>query len=176
MNLKSQKYEIDLPNTEIQSSDVKKMLISNGLHIYNVKEVSKWTNGNDNTKLVFQVRNIKDTNEEKLISNIKEKGFDAHVAKDAPSIPERKADMFPVQAKWSDTNIRNYHSTVENSKKPQKTDFAVKKSLPFEKNLLMYKNDKMNAPLLRKSEKNSDGKSKVITKASSNSNNISSKL
>lgn len=146
------------------------MLISNGLHIYNVKEVSKWTNGNDSTKLVFQVRNIPENNEDIVISNIKEKGFEAHLAKEIPNIPERKSDMFPVQAKWNDTNIRNYHTSAENCKKPQKTDYAVKKSLPFDKNLIMYKNDKMNAPVLKKTEKNST----IINKSKASNNNINS--
>mmetsp|Transcript_34730 Transcript_34730/g.36093 ORF Transcript_34730/g.36093 Transcript_34730/m.36093 type:complete len:575 (+) Transcript_34730:12-1736(+) len=146
-------YEINLKK-EMPSNDVKKLLIKNGLHVYNVKEQSKWTNGNGKTKLVFQIRNINGKDKgEKLSSfqeKLKEQGLKIQETQEQSPILEKKPDMFPVQAKWNDYNIRNYHITMENNKKPQKTDNNIKKTLPYDKNLLMYKNDKMHCNRAKK--------------------------
>lgn len=159
------KYEIEINSLDVPSQDVKKLLISNGLHIYNIKEESKWTNGNENTKLIFQIRNINNSNKTSVINNCQEKlkvnGLNIKRSKDQVIIPDKKSDMFPVQAKWNDTNIRNYHISVENNKKPTKFDYPLKKGLPFDRNLLKYKNDKMNCNKTRKEADNTN-KSQAI--------------
>lgn len=143
---------------------MKKLLTSNGFHVYNLKEESKWSNGNDNSKLVFQIRNINDQDENLINSfqqKLKEKGLSLQKSQDQIIIPERKPDIFPVQAKWNDANIRQYYSTVENNKKPEKKNFNVKTGFPVDKTLLTYKNDKIYSNKLR-SEKDKEIETKVV--------------
>ena len=133
-----EKFVIEITN-ELQSSDVKKLLVAEGLHVYNIQEKSKWTNGNENTKVIFQVRNGFELDQCKL--NLQNKGI--NLTKQEDSTLTKDSEMFPVQAKWCDNNIRNYHTTSENMKKPEVKDYNLKSTMHFDKNLTVYKNDKI---------------------------------
>ena len=141
----------------MQSSEIKKILVQNGLHVYNFKEEANWICGNKNNKLVFEIRNensnqSRNTNENGLnIDNLNkqlgEYGLNININEGVSTITEKKPDMFPVGARWNDTNLRSYHVTVENNKKPEKTDYKLKTDMIYDRNLIAYKNDKVQTSL-----------------------------
>lgn len=140
-----EKYKIDISsdNYLMQEKDIKKLLINNGIHFYNVQEKANWTNGNENNKLIFEIRDTEGLEEKR--NKLIEKGIVIERIKTESTVPEKKPDMFPVQAKWNDVNIRAYHVKMENEKKPQQSDHIVKDPLKFDPLLVAYKNDRMHS-------------------------------
>lgn len=72
-NTKDQ-YKIRL-NKDTSVNDIKKILLKDGIHIYNVKENSKWANGNDQSDITFKVRRQNDSESRIPVESLVLKGM-----------------------------------------------------------------------------------------------------
>lgn len=160
----SNKYEIVVSkqndNTnQLCPEEIKKILDKKGIHAYNVKVENLFTNGNINPKLKFEVRNEDRQKITELKDFLNEKG--AKISNkniEIKNIDYNSALMFPVKAKWIDTNLRYYHISDENKKLVapiSKTNKAKANDIhtEYDKQLLTYKNDRKNAKLPKTKEK-----------------------
>lgn len=150
------KYEINFPST-IQPSEIKKIFDEKGVHIYNIRESNNWKNTPFGDKITFEIR------EEKGNSNIVLKDVESKLSEFGlkinpaaiPTVNTNVKDelMYPVQAKWNDTNLKFYHAKQNDDKsnKSSQKSFNLKKSdIQMNKTLISYKNDKKHAPAPRR--------------------------
>lgn len=162
------KYEISIGNSNISSSEIKKLFDKRGIHVYNMKEQSNWSNGNNDCKLMFDVRDTKLSLSQEQILLQKELNSQSIQIKVQEVQPTEKTEsnLIPVQLKWNDTKLNLYKGKGDvGEPKNTKSDYKLKRGpFEFDSSLLTYKNDK------KYSEKTKSEKSLVRSSESRQSN------
>lgn len=144
------KYEVDIPES-LYIEDVKKILNSKGLHVYNLKEKRKFGNGELDTKLEFKVRNFsnqdseQNKNMEKIAKELNECGLNINLTNQEKS-PPKDSRFFPVQAKWNDNNLKYYHlkDEMKRLQSCEGKDYKLKENFKFDQISMEYKNNRVN--------------------------------
>ena len=154
-------YKITVEGEKFSTDEITKLFASKGIHLYNVKENINWTNGNSSGNISFKIRNnINNTNNNINTSNaekdLQDKGLQLEKIKVSEvQSSSGKSDLYPLQAKWDDTNIQKYHITKENEKKSinaanSNKDFRIKTTLKADKSYYTYKNDKAISRVIKR--------------------------
>lgn len=140
------RYEINIGNSNISTIEIKKLFDKRGIHVFNMKEQSKWSNGNNDCKLMFDVRDTKlNVSQEQILLQKELSSQAIQIKEKEPQSTEKsESDLIPAQLKWNDTKLNLYKGKGDSGEpKVSKGDFKLKKGeFEFDSNLLTYKNDK----------------------------------
>lgn len=133
-NLKSKKFNLNLVTSKDRDSrvveidnlknfenfdfsEIKTIYAKKGIHIYDYKEESKHSNGNNEGKVIFKVRDntdeaefykkLKDANEE-----LSQKGFIPKEKEESAIKAKKIGGCVPVSLKWNDNRVRSMTSKL----------------------------------------------------------------
>ena len=128
--------------------EIKDLYIKKGIHIYNIKEQSNYSNGYNSGRISYQIRsNLNNENFDETLKSInnqiKEKGLNIEEKQDKQIKSKHIGDCLPCNIKWNDNRIRNLTS--------KKSSYETKVMQPKK----ILNNDKISSVLIDHSYKKS---------------------